>query len=43
MQDIDDLLRLKRTVAPNLDGVIIGKALYTGAIDLAEVLQRAQH
>jgi phosphoribosylformimino-5-aminoimidazole carboxamide ribotide isomerase len=33
---IHDIVRLKETGA---DGVIAGKALYTGALDLAEALE----
>ncbi len=39
MGDIDTLLRLKSERMPNLDGAIIGKALYTGNLDLVEVIR----
>jgi phosphoribosylformimino-5-aminoimidazole carboxamide ribotide isomerase len=39
IQDIVDLLTLKRSTIPLLDGVIIGKALYTGNVDLKSVLE----
>ncbi len=41
---IEDVLQLKRLRAsncPNIDGVIIGKALYTGGVSLAEALDLA--
>lgn len=42
MEDIERLLRLKREALPNLDGAIIGKALYTGNLDLAEVMRHVE-
>lgn len=35
---IDDIKRLKKICSPGVEGVIIGKALYSGAIDLREAL-----
>jgi phosphoribosylformimino-5-aminoimidazole carboxamide ribotide isomerase len=39
--DIEDVKRVKAAEAEGLEGLIIGKALYTGKIDLAEALQVA--
>ena len=39
LHDIVSLHELKRDSAPNLDGVIIGKALYAETISLAEALE----
>ena len=36
--DIEVLVALERESAPNVDAVIIGKALYTGSLDLKEAL-----
>lgn len=36
--DIIDLVRLEREEAPNVDAVIIGKALYAGSLDLKDAL-----
>ena len=36
VRDINDLLALEKI--ENLDGVIVGRALYTGDIDLADVV-----
>ncbi len=41
LADIDTLQRLQATVAPNLEVVIIGKALYAGTVSLSEVITRA--
>ncbi|HLK58878.1 MAG TPA: 1-(5-phosphoribosyl)-5-[(5-phosphoribosylamino)methylideneamino]imidazole-4-carboxamide isomerase [Chthonomonadaceae bacterium] len=41
--DIESLLQLRAEGAPNLDGVIIGKALYAGTVHLPEVLRIASH
>jgi phosphoribosylformimino-5-aminoimidazole carboxamide ribotide isomerase len=38
LRDLQLLQELQHT-APNVDGVIIGKALYTGALDLSEALR----
>lgn len=40
-QDVDALVQLAATTAPNLDGIIIGKALYAGAIYLQDAISRA--
>ena len=40
LDDIDCLNRLHATTSPNVDAVIIGKALYAGAVTLPEVLKR---
>ena len=40
VNSIDDVLRLKQ--AAGIEGVIIGRALYTGAIDLREVLSQTR-
>lgn len=37
--DIVSLLEIEASSAPNVDGVIIGKALYTGGVDLQEVMR----
>lgn len=39
--DIDGLRALQLASAPNIDGVIIGKALYAGAVSLPDALSRA--
>jgi phosphoribosylformimino-5-aminoimidazole carboxamide ribotide isomerase len=39
---IDDVKQVKAAEAKGLEGLIIGKALYTGAIDLAEAMQIAR-
>lgn len=39
--DIDSLKKLRSTTSPNIEGVIIGKALYTAAVSLPDVLLRA--
>ncbi|MDM8519828.1 1-(5-phosphoribosyl)-5-[(5-phosphoribosylamino)methylideneamino]imidazole-4-carboxamide isomerase [Anaerolineales bacterium HSG6] len=39
--DIEDVKRVKKAEKNGLEGLIIGKALYTGAIDLAEAMQIA--
>jgi phosphoribosylformimino-5-aminoimidazole carboxamide ribotide isomerase len=36
--DIDALLAAKE---PNIEGVVVGRALYDGRIDVAEALKRA--
>ncbi len=38
--DLDALNTLRATSAPNIDGVIIGKALYAGTVTLADALAR---
>ncbi len=38
LDDIDAIIRLKQFFCPNVDGVIIGKALYAGTVKLEEVL-----
>jgi len=43
LADIQALVQLQATTAPNVDGVIIGKALYAGAVTLADVLALAAH
>jgi phosphoribosylformimino-5-aminoimidazole carboxamide ribonucleotide (ProFAR) isomerase len=40
MDDVRALLELKH---PRLDGVIIGKALYEGVVDLREALQAVSY
>jgi len=42
LADIDALRQLKSAGAPNIDGVIVGKALYAGTVSLPEALQHAQ-
>jgi phosphoribosylformimino-5-aminoimidazole carboxamide ribotide isomerase len=39
---LDDIKQLKAVEAEGIEGVIIGKALYTGDIDLAEAIQIAR-
>jgi len=41
LADLDALRHLKATSAPNVDGVIIGKALYAGTVSLPDVLAHA--
>ncbi len=41
LDDLKALRHLQATTAPNLEGVIIGKALYAGTVALADVLTRA--
>jgi phosphoribosylformimino-5-aminoimidazole carboxamide ribonucleotide (ProFAR) isomerase len=41
LADLDTLRTLKATSAPNVDGVIIGKALYAGTVSLPDALARA--
>ncbi len=36
---IDDIERLKELESYNIEGVVIGQALYTGALDLAQAIQ----
>ena len=38
---IDDVKRVKAQAHKGLEGLIIGKALYTGAVDLAEAMRIA--
>jgi phosphoribosylformimino-5-aminoimidazole carboxamide ribotide isomerase len=38
---LDDILALKEVEANGIAGVIIGKALYTGAVDLAQAITMA--
>lgn len=40
LADLDALCHLQATSAPNLDGVIIGKALYAGTVTLSDILAR---
>lgn len=40
LADIEALANLRVTAAPNLEGIIIGKALYTGMVALPEALER---
>lgn len=42
LADIDALLEARVASVPNVDGVIIGKALYAGAISLPDALARAR-
>jgi phosphoribosylformimino-5-aminoimidazole carboxamide ribotide isomerase len=39
---VDDVRQLKARAADGIEGVIVGQALYTGAISLAEALQVGQ-
>jgi phosphoribosylformimino-5-aminoimidazole carboxamide ribotide isomerase len=41
IEDIEALVRLRATGLRNIEGVIVGKALYTGGIDLQQALARA--
>jgi phosphoribosylformimino-5-aminoimidazole carboxamide ribotide isomerase len=41
ISDIDALNELRATSAPNIDGVIVGKALYTGAVSLPAAIAHA--
>ncbi len=41
LADLDALKVLRAATAPNIDGVIIGKALYAGTVSLADALTRA--
>jgi phosphoribosylformimino-5-aminoimidazole carboxamide ribotide isomerase len=41
LDDITVLNELRAGAAPNVEGVIVGKALYTGAVSLPEVLSSA--
>lgn len=41
LSDIDALKNLRQTTAPNVEGVIVGKALYAGTVALSDVLARA--
>lgn len=41
VSSIDDIKALRRIAHPGLDGVIVGKALYSGAVDLAEAIKTA--
>jgi phosphoribosylformimino-5-aminoimidazole carboxamide ribotide isomerase len=41
LADIDALVTLQHETVPNVDGVIIGKALYAGTVSLPEVLEHA--
>lgn len=43
MKSLDDVRRLAETPASGVDGAIIGRALYEGAIDLAEAQQLADN
>lgn len=38
VRDLDDIRRLKQEAAAGIEGVIVGQALYTGHLDLAEAL-----
>jgi phosphoribosylformimino-5-aminoimidazole carboxamide ribotide isomerase len=42
LTDIDALKHLRSMAAPNMEGVIIGKALYAGSVALPDVLARAR-
>ena len=37
--NVDDVRRLRRLAKPNLVGVIVGKALYDGQIQLANIIE----
>jgi phosphoribosylformimino-5-aminoimidazole carboxamide ribotide isomerase len=39
VSSLNDVRRLKRTESSGVEGVIIGQALYTGALDLREAIQ----
>ena len=39
---VDDIRRLQQRAADGIEGCIIGKAIYTGAIDLREALRVAK-
>lgn len=41
LSDVDALNHLRATTAPNVDGVIVGKALYAGTVTLPDLLARA--
>jgi phosphoribosylformimino-5-aminoimidazole carboxamide ribotide isomerase len=41
LTDIDALVHLQKTGSPNLEGVIVGKALYAGTVSLPDLLARA--
>lgn len=41
LQDLSALLHLRATGAPNLEGIIVGKALYAGTLTLPELLAGA--
>jgi phosphoribosylformimino-5-aminoimidazole carboxamide ribotide isomerase/phosphoribosylanthranilate isomerase len=40
---LDDIRRLRRYTPLGVEGVVIGRALYDGAITLADALAVAQH
>lgn len=42
LADIDALIAVRSASVPNVDGVIIGKALYAGTVSLPEALNRAR-
>jgi phosphoribosylformimino-5-aminoimidazole carboxamide ribotide isomerase len=42
LSDIDALNNLRATTAPNVEGLIVGKALYAGTVSLPDLLARAQ-
>ena len=42
VSSLDDLRRLKEVEASGVEGVIIGQALYTGALDLREAMEMAR-
>jgi phosphoribosylformimino-5-aminoimidazole carboxamide ribotide isomerase len=41
LNDVDALRHLQTTTTPNIEGVIIGKALYAGTVTLSDILARA--
>lgn len=43
IDDIDLLLKLRAEMAPNIEGVIVGKALYTGGLSLEAAIARASN
>ena len=42
VKGMEDILALQPLTAEGIEGVIIGKALYTGAIELADALRAAR-
>jgi phosphoribosylformimino-5-aminoimidazole carboxamide ribonucleotide (ProFAR) isomerase len=38
---VDDIRTLKTIIAPNLEGLIVGKALYAGTVKLPEAIAAA--
>ena len=43
MQDLKEILRLKKQHHTNISGVILGKALYKGTIELSSAIKTIQH